>query len=144
MTAALGPYWHARGHDREAQAWYTRALAEATDGPPQLRARVLWASAYQALYAEEMELALRTRRAALELARECGDERTIARALDTHATMRQFSDPVGTQPDFLEAAGSPSAPATCGVRPTRCRRPRTATSTATAGPRRSPSRPTPA
>jgi predicted ATPase/class 3 adenylate cyclase/DNA-binding CsgD family transcriptional regulator len=104
MTAALGPYWHARGHSREAQSWYERALTEAPDGPAELRARVLWASAYQALYADEMALSYERGEAALVLARECGDDRTIARALDTLATLRQFADPAGTQPDFLEAA----------------------------------------
>ena len=103
-TAALGPYWHARGHNREAQSWYQRALTEAPDGPADLRARVLWASAYQALYAEEIPLSFERGEAALTLARECGDDRTIARALDTLASLRQFSDPAGTQPDFLEAA----------------------------------------
>jgi predicted ATPase/class 3 adenylate cyclase/DNA-binding CsgD family transcriptional regulator len=105
LAYALQAYWHARGHSREAQGWYDRVLAEAPDARPELRARVLWASSYLAVYADDMALCAERSAAALELARACGDERTIGRALDTTATMRQYADPAGTQSDFLEAAG---------------------------------------
>jgi len=104
LAYALQAYWHARGHSREAQGWYDRLLAEAPDAPPELRARVLWASSYLAVYADDMALCAERSAAALSLARECGDERTIGRALDTAATMRQYADPAGTQADFFEAA----------------------------------------
>jgi predicted ATPase/class 3 adenylate cyclase/DNA-binding CsgD family transcriptional regulator len=104
LAYALQPYWHTRGHSREAQGWYDRLLAEAPDAPPALRARVLWASSYLAVYADDMALCAERSNAALQLARECGDERTIGRALDTTATMRQYADPAGTQSDFFEAA----------------------------------------
>jgi predicted ATPase/class 3 adenylate cyclase/DNA-binding CsgD family transcriptional regulator len=104
LAYALQAYWHARGHSREAQGWYDRLLAEAPDAAPPLRARVLWASSYLAVYADDMALCAERSAAALSLARECGDERTIGRALDTAATMRQYADPAGTQSDFLEAA----------------------------------------
>ncbi len=105
LAYALHSYWHNRGHSREAQGWYDRLLSEAPDAAPALRARVLWASSYLAVYADDMALCAKRSSAALELARACGDERTIGRALDTTATMRQYADPAGTQADFLEAAG---------------------------------------
>ena len=69
LVISLAPYWHARGHSREAQTWFTRALDEAPDASGVLRARVLWASAYQALYADEFEFRAERTVAALELAR---------------------------------------------------------------------------
>ena len=101
---ALGPYWHTRGHSREAQAWYARALAEAANAPDWLRARVLWASAYQAMYTNEIEFGVSRAEAALELAQEVGDLRTVARSMDTLASLMQFADPMGTQQTFREAA----------------------------------------
>src|SRR5262249_43512640 len=104
MVIGLGPYWFARGHSREAQRWFARALAETPNAEEVLRARVLWASAYQALYTDDFELAFECASSALELAHNCHDDRTAARSLDTLATLEQFADPAGTQPRFLEAA----------------------------------------
>lgn len=104
IVAAIGPYWHARGHGNEAQEWYARALHEAANASPSLRGPVVWASAYQSYYAGDIPLAYERAEQALALARDCGDERTEARALDTIASVRQFSDAVGTQRDFLHAA----------------------------------------
>ena len=104
LVIAMSPYWHARGHSREAQQWFSRALSEAPEAPAELRARVLWASAYQAAYSDDLELGWERAAEALALAQECGDDRTIARAMDTMATIEQFTDPTGTQPRFLEAA----------------------------------------
>ena len=84
LAHALGPYWHTRGHSREAQAWYARALAEAANAPDWLRARVLWASAYQAMYTNEIEFGVSRAEAALELARR-GGRSPHGRPLDGHS-----------------------------------------------------------
>jgi len=104
LVSALGHYWFIRGHAREAQAWFERALSETPSSPPRLRARVLWASGYQAIYTGEIEFGLARAEPALSLAREIGDERVVARSMDTFATLQQFADPAGTQATFLEAA----------------------------------------
>ncbi len=104
LVSALGHYWHARGHSREAQAWFDRALTEGQTAPDQLRAAVLWASAYQAIYTNDNEFCIGRAEAALELAETVGDLRTTARCMDSLATIRQWSDPAGAQPTLLEAA----------------------------------------
>ena len=104
LVSALGPYWHARGHGREAEAWFDRALTEAPTAPDELRARVLWASAYQAIYTNDTQFGIRRAQAALELAERVGDLRAVARCTDSLATHRQWSDPAGAQPILLEAA----------------------------------------
>ena len=104
LVISLAPYWHSRGHSREAQAWFARSARRGAGSERGLRARVLWASAYQALYADEFEFSAERAVAALELAQQSGDDRTTARALDTLATLEQFADPAGTQERFIEAA----------------------------------------
>jgi predicted ATPase/class 3 adenylate cyclase/DNA-binding CsgD family transcriptional regulator len=104
LVSALGPYWHTRGHSREAQAWFDRALAEGETAKHELRARVLWASAYQAIYTQDVEFGIGRAEAALELAERGGDLRTIARCTDSLATLQQYADPAGAQPTLLEAA----------------------------------------
>ena len=104
LVSALGPYWHARGHGREAEAWFDRALTEAPTAPDELRARVLWASAYQAIYTSDTQFGIGRAQAALELAERAGDLRAVARCTDSLATHRQWSDPAGAQPILLEAA----------------------------------------
>ncbi len=66
LAYALHSYWHTRGHGREAQGWYDRLLAEAPDAAPELRARVLWASSYLAVYADDMALCAERSAAALQ------------------------------------------------------------------------------
>ena len=104
LVSALGPYWHTRGHAREAQAWFDRALTEGQTAADELRGRVLWASAYQAIYTQDVEFGIGRAEAALELAERAGDLRTIARCTDSLATLQQYADPAGAQPTFLEAA----------------------------------------
>ena len=112
---SLGPYWHARGHSREAQAWFARALPRRPTAPqccghgcsgrrPTKRCtRRRWSSA-------------RPSRAALELAavrRRAHDARR-----STPSPPAAVRRPAGTQPTFLEAAAPGRAPATSGARPT--------------------------
>ena len=104
LVSALGPYWHTRGHSREAQAWFDRALSEGQTAPDELRASVLWASAYQAIYTKDVEFGIGRAEAALELAERVGDLRTVARCMDSLASLQQYSDPAGAQPTLLEAA----------------------------------------
>ena len=68
-----------------------------------LRARVLWASSYLAVYADEMELWRSVRRPRSTSPGSAAMNETIGRALDTVATIA-ITTPAGTQPDFLEAA----------------------------------------
>ena len=101
--SALGPYWHAHGHGREAEAWFDRALTEAPTAPDELRARVVWASAYQAIYTSDTQFGIGRAQAALELAERATSVRSLG-APDSLATHRQWSDPAGAQPILLEAA----------------------------------------
>ncbi|MCU1350818.1 MAG: regulatory protein LuxR [Acidimicrobiales bacterium] len=101
LVVALGPYWHARGHGLTAQAWYEDAIR--LGGDPVLTGRAAWASAYIALYANDLELAMERGGLALELAEGAGDDSTTARALDTLASIRQYGDPAGAEPDFHRA-----------------------------------------
>ena len=92
------------GTVREAQAWFDRALSEGQTAPEELRASVLWASAYQAIYTQDVEFGIGRAEAALELAQRVGDLRTVARCMDSLASLQQYSDPAGAQPTLLEAA----------------------------------------
>ena len=82
----------------------TERWLKARTAPDQLRARVLWASAYQAIYTQDVEFGIGRAEAALELAQRAGDLRTVARCMDSLASLQQYADPAGAQPTFLEAA----------------------------------------
>ena len=56
------------------------------------------------MYTNEIEFGSGRAEAALALARRAGDARTVARSMDTLASLMQFSDPLGTQETFREAA----------------------------------------
>ena len=101
LVVALGPYWHARGQGPTAQAWYEDAIR--LGGDPVLTGKAAWASAYIALYANDLDLAVERASLALELAEAAGDDSTTGRAVDTLSSIRQYSDPAGAEPGFHRA-----------------------------------------
>jgi tetratricopeptide (TPR) repeat protein len=80
-VSALGPFWRARAHIAEARRWLARALADADDVSPEVRANGLWWSARQAAAQDDLKAELPLLEAALELFRELGRPRETAFAL---------------------------------------------------------------
>jgi tetratricopeptide (TPR) repeat protein len=80
-VSALGPFWRARGHIAEARRWLARALEEADDVAPEVRAKALWWSARQAGAQDDLKAELPLLEGALDLFRELGWPRETAFAL---------------------------------------------------------------
>jgi predicted ATPase/class 3 adenylate cyclase len=80
-VSALGPFWRARGHIAEARRWLARALADADNVAPEVRANALWWSARQAAAQDDLKAEIPLLDAALELFRELGWPRETAFAL---------------------------------------------------------------
>ena len=85
LAGALTDFWFVRGHLSEGRAWLERALAGGPTASLALRSRALRGVSRfafsQGAYAEARDLGL----AALELAREVGDERLLTDTLNSAA-----------------------------------------------------------
>src|SRR4051812_30489541 len=95
IAGALTFYWKTRVRYAEAEQAFEAALDAAGEGPPELRCRVLWSQAYIRYSATDFPGVAATARAALELARECGDASTAARALGSLGGVQMWPDPAG-------------------------------------------------
>ena len=94
MVAALAVFWDRSGRLREGDEWLRGAVAVAKRDAPTLRGSVLLGASQIAGRRGELERARRLAEQALDLYRELGDERGIARALHEHAVVaaRQGED----------------------------------------------------
>ncbi len=90
MCAALTFFWMLHGHFREGGAWCDRALG--LDDGASDRARTQWGLAYIALYAGDYDKAFELALTGHATAEAAGDLATMARCLDTLATMQVFVD----------------------------------------------------
>ncbi|MHB8465579.1 MAG: helix-turn-helix transcriptional regulator [Acidimicrobiales bacterium] len=97
-------FWFLAGHFQEGNGWLERALRETHDEPSTMRARARWGLAYLNFYAGSMMAALDTAQDALAWGEAAGDDLTIARSLDTMASIQQLNDPVEALATLQEAA----------------------------------------
>jgi predicted ATPase/DNA-binding NarL/FixJ family response regulator len=97
LCAALTFWWKLRGRFAGAEEALSRALAAAAATPSRLRARVLWARAYLACYAAEVETAAACAQQALAMAERLGEHDIAARALDVLATLETVPNPGGAR-----------------------------------------------
>jgi predicted ATPase/class 3 adenylate cyclase len=88
LVAALWPFWDLRGYIDEGHPWLDRALA--TDGPPELRARVLSGAGTFAWTQGDYERATTYHAEALDLFRERDDRAGEAFALNNLAVQQVF------------------------------------------------------
>jgi predicted ATPase/DNA-binding SARP family transcriptional activator len=87
LASSLRLFWEVRGYFGEGRRWLEEALQRATDVPPLVRLNAVSASGAIAFRVGEHELARERFTAALELARELGDELWIARCLSDVGTV---------------------------------------------------------
>jgi len=84
LVSSLLKFWITRGHFSEGRQWFARAieLASAADADPRWRLEALRGEAWIALRQGDGTSASRDSAATLALARELGDRRQLARALE--------------------------------------------------------------
>jgi ATP/maltotriose-dependent transcriptional regulator MalT len=94
FATALTLFFELRSHLQAGGRWFARALAH-DGGPSVLRARALWGAAHVALYGDDYEtLGVRAAEASA-MAREVGDDRALARILNTNGLVEAL---VGFEP----------------------------------------------
>ena len=86
LASSLRLFWEVRGHASEGARWLEQALPRGADAAPEVRRKALSASGAIAFRVGNIELAQERWDAALELARELGDELWIARLLSDLGT----------------------------------------------------------
>ncbi len=101
-----GPYWHTRGHSREAQAWFARALAEAPDRAGRLACpRALGVGVPGDLHERRSSSAsVEPRRRSSSRKRSAISARSPARMDSSRERSCSSPIPLGAQPTFREAA----------------------------------------
>jgi predicted ATPase/DNA-binding CsgD family transcriptional regulator len=94
LVTALTLFFELHSHLQVGGRWFTRALAH--DGGPSVpRARALWGAAHVALYGEDYEtLGVRAPEASV-MARQVGDDRALARILNTNGLVTAL---IGSEP----------------------------------------------
>jgi tetratricopeptide (TPR) repeat protein len=96
LASSLRLFWEVRGYFSEGGGWLEEALPHAADVSPEIRVRALSASGSIAFRLSDFEKARARFGAALELARELGDELWIARSLSdvgtVAAALEEFDD----------------------------------------------------
>jgi predicted ATPase/DNA-binding SARP family transcriptional activator/DNA-binding CsgD family transcriptional regulator len=80
LSAALGEFWHMRGHLSEGCRWLEAALAKG-DAPSVVRVRALAKASWIAWEQTDLERAIALGEEGLELARKLGDEEGVAATL---------------------------------------------------------------
>jgi predicted ATPase/DNA-binding CsgD family transcriptional regulator len=94
FATALTLFFELRSHLQAGGRWFARALAH-DGGPSVLRARALWGAAHVAFYGDDYEtLGVRASEASA-MAREVGDDRALARILNTNGLVEAL---VGFEP----------------------------------------------
>jgi DNA-binding CsgD family transcriptional regulator len=94
LVTALTLFFEMRSHLCAGGRWFTRALAH-DDGPSALRARALWGAAHLALYGEDYEALAVWAPEGAAMARLVGDDRALARILNTNALVKAL---IGSEP----------------------------------------------
>ena len=97
LAVALQPFWVARGHVAEAQAWFAAFLADPDLREAEVHARALNCAGVLASVDHEYAAAQRLHQKALELSRDTDDAATIAIAL------RRLGDGAGHMGDAASA-----------------------------------------
>jgi predicted ATPase/DNA-binding CsgD family transcriptional regulator len=100
LMTALAFFWTQRGYAAEGADYSLRVLAGDPAAPPALRARARWAGAYDRFYTFDLDGAMAAASAALEEAREAGDEATQGRCLHVLAAATFMVDPGASRPLF--------------------------------------------
>jgi predicted ATPase/class 3 adenylate cyclase len=83
LAGTLGRSWWLHGHVREGVEWLERALAAAPDAPPAVRSRALFWSGVLHDDQRDAPRAAERLEACLALQRSIGDERAVARTLNS-------------------------------------------------------------
>lgn len=99
LATALAIFWELHGHLEAGGRWFARALA--LDGPPSgIRARALWGAAHVAMYGGDFATLSRCGPAAVAMAEEVGDDRALARALNTIGVLKgwMLPEPASARP----------------------------------------------
>ncbi len=86
LASSLRLFWEVRGHATEGARWLEQALPRGTDSAPEVRRKALSASGAIAFRVGNLERAQERWDAALDLARELGDDLWIARLLSDLGT----------------------------------------------------------
>jgi predicted ATPase/DNA-binding SARP family transcriptional activator len=102
LATGLKTFWEVRGHFSEGFRWVEEALVRATDAPPRLRLRALALSGSIATRLGEQDLAQTRKEAALDLARELGDDLWVARELSDLATIAAMRDEMDLATEMME------------------------------------------
>ncbi|MGH3908050.1 MAG: helix-turn-helix transcriptional regulator [Pseudonocardiaceae bacterium] len=103
LAVALSRFWWVRGHVSEGRDWLERALAASPGAPAALRARGLWATGGLAGLAGDVPAAVADAEQSLTLARQAGDRRISARALNLLGTYTRLHDPAMAPPLLAES-----------------------------------------
>jgi DNA-binding CsgD family transcriptional regulator len=101
---ALAFFWTQRGYAAEGADHALRVLAGDPAAPLALRARARWAGAYDRFYSFDFDPAIAEATAALDEAREAGDEATQGRCLHVLAAATFMVDPGASRPLFQSSA----------------------------------------
>jgi len=94
FVTALTLFFELRSHLQAGGRWFARALTH-DGGPSVLRARALWGAAHVAFYGEDYETLGVRAAEAFEMARQVGDDRALARILNTNGLVEAM---VGSEP----------------------------------------------
>jgi predicted ATPase/DNA-binding SARP family transcriptional activator len=87
LASSLRTFWEVRGHFSEGDRWLEEALPGAANAAPELRMKALAVSGAIATRLGDLERASRRKEAALDLARELGEDLWIARELSDLGTI---------------------------------------------------------
>ena len=90
LATALWFFSHLRHNPRENLEWLEKLLAAAPDATPLLRAKALYSAGWLAQSNRDLTRGMALTKASLELAREIGDQRSIAYPLSTLAWLGYF------------------------------------------------------
>ncbi|MCX4095776.1 helix-turn-helix transcriptional regulator [Nocardia sp. alder85J] len=104
IAGALGVFFGIRGYFTEGRRYFTDALAVADSAPGTLRARAYAASAYLAFVSGDIRTATEHAHIAEFAARQAGDLRAVARALEVLGGIESTRDPAGAHRHLTESA----------------------------------------
>ncbi len=90
LVSALWRYWEVRGYTSEGGTWLDRALEISKTGMPSLRASVLRGAGHLACQQGDYERATAFHEQALDLMRDLGETRGVARVLDQLGELARY------------------------------------------------------
>ena len=98
LGIALTFYWKVRARQNAAARSLGAALDKVGEQTPELRCRGMWARAYLLQFSSAPEGVAVAARAAVQLAEEIGDRRTVARSLALLGALYRWRDPAAARP----------------------------------------------